>query len=147
MDVVLAPVRIAIGLGIDVFIATNAAGGIRRDLEPGDLVLLDDHINLLSRSPLAGPVHAGEVRFPDMSEPYARELQEIARAVALEQGLELKRGVYVAVTGPSYETAAEVRMLGGLGVDVVGMSTVPEVTAAVANGVRRMGLEGRWVWR
>jgi len=139
MDVVVAPARIAAALGVEAMVVTNAAGGIARDLEPGDLAVIDDHINLLFRSPLAGPVVGSEARFPDMSEPYDRALQELARTVALEIGVELKRGVYAAVTGPSYETAAEVRMIGRMGADLVGMSTVPEVTVAAALGMRCLG--------
>lgn len=137
--VVAAPVRVAVALGVEVLVVTNAAGGADRSLEPGDVVLLDDHVNLMFRSPLAGPVHAGEARFPDMSAPYDPELQALAVDVARRLGVSLRRGVYAAVTGPSFETAAEVRMLERLGVDVVGMSTVPEVIVARAAGVRCLG--------
>jgi purine-nucleoside phosphorylase len=135
-DVVAAPVRVVAELGVDTLVLTNAAGGLRPSLEPGDLVVLDDHINLMGRSPLVGPVRPGEARFPDMTAPYDRGLQALALAVAEEIGLELQRGVYVAGLGPAYETAAEVRMLGALGADVVGMSTVPEVLVARARGLR-----------
>jgi len=135
-DVVGAPVRVAAALGVGALVLTNAAGGIRPSLVAGDLVLLEDHINLMARSPLAGPVHAGEVRFPDMSAPYDAGLRRIALAAAREVGIALEVGVYAGVLGPAFETAAEVRMLGGLGADVVGMSTVPEVLVARARGLR-----------
>jgi purine-nucleoside phosphorylase len=136
LDVVVAPVRILARLGVRVLVLTNAAGGLNAALEPGDLVLVDDHVNFMFRSPLVGPVIGGEERFLDMSAPYDRGLQELALAAAAERGVTLVRGTYAAVLGPSYETAAEVRMLRGLGADVVGMSTVPEVIAARANGLR-----------
>jgi purine-nucleoside phosphorylase len=139
-DVVAAPVRLSAALGVGTLLLTNAAGGVDPELEPGDLVLLDDHLNLMSRSPLFGPVAEGEVRFPDMTEPYDADLAELALAVAGELGIELRRGVYAALTGPAYETAAEIRMLRTLGADVTGMSTVPEVLVARARGMRCMGL-------
>lgn len=133
------PVRAAFELGIRTLVVTNAAGGIRGDLAPGSLLLLDDHINLQYRSPLTGPVQSGEARFPDMSRPYDAALQRVAARVALENGIHLPRGVYAAVTGPAYETPAEIRMLARLGADVVGMSTVPEVVVARALGMRCLG--------
>ena len=117
-------------------LVTNASGGIRRDLVPGALVLLDDHINLQFRSPLVGPVQEGESRFPDMSRPYDVELLRLAREEALREGIEVTTGVYAGVLGPSYETPAEIEMLHRLGADVVGMSTVPEVIRARALGMR-----------
>ena len=129
-------VRVAARLGATTLVTTNAAGGVRDDLEPGDLVVLEDHVNLQSRSPLVGPVQEGEARFPDMTEAYDRALLDLAQAEARRLGLALKRGVYGGVLGPSFETPAEVRMLAGLGVDVVGMSTVPEVITARARGLR-----------
>jgi len=135
-EIVAAPVRVAAAAGVQTLIFTNAAGGIRRDLEPGDLVMLDDHINWMFGSPLAGPVHGREERFPDMSGPYDADLRELARAAALEARVPLREGVYAAVLGPAFETPAEVRMLGRLGADVVGMSTVPEVIVARALGIR-----------
>jgi purine-nucleoside phosphorylase len=108
---------------------------------PGELVLLSDHLNLLGDNPLVGPNddRLGP-RFPDMSAPYDAALQELAREVALDQGIPLRRGVYAAVGGPNLETRAEYRMLRGLGADVVGMSTVPEVIAAVHGGMRVLGI-------
>ena len=139
MDVVVAPVRVAASLGVEVLVVTNAAGGIDQRLAPGDLLLLDDQINMMFRSPLTGSVQGTEERFPDMSAPYDAELQKLALETAAELGIELARGTYAAVLGPSYETAAEVRMLGALGADVVGMSTVPEVITARALGLRCVG--------
>jgi len=136
MDVVAAPVRVAAKLGVRVLVLTNAAGGVNPELEPGDVVLVEDHLNLMFRSPLIGPTREGEERFPDMSEPYDAALRKAALAAAEELGVPLRTGVYAALTGPSYETAAEVRMLGRLGADVVGMSTVPEVIVARALGLR-----------
>jgi len=136
LDVVVAPARILARLGVADLIVTNASGGIRPLLEPGDLVLLDDHINLAFRGPLAGPIVGGEARFPDMSTPFDPHLVDTVRASASDLGIPLHRGVYAWVPGPSYETAAEIRMLAMLGADIVGMSTVPEVIAAAAMGLR-----------
>ncbi len=135
-DVVGAPTRVAARLGVRALVLTNATGGIRPSLEPGDLVVLEDHINLMARSPLTGPVQEREIRFPDMTAPYDPELSDLALAAAAELGVELTRGVYAGMLGPAFETAAEVRMLGALGADVVGMSTVPEVLVARAGGMR-----------
>jgi len=135
-ELVAAPVRLAAELGVQTLVLTNAAGGIRASLEPGDLVVLSDHLNFQGTSPLVGPLHEGDVRFPDMSEAYDPQLRRLARDVAEESGERLHEGVYAAMLGPQYETPAEVRMLGGLGADVVGMSTVPEVIAARAAGIR-----------
>lgn len=136
MDLVVRPMRIAAALGIGVAILTNAAGGINRQLGPGSLMLLDDHINLMSRNPLVGPVQPGEERFPDMSAPYDPQLLDHAVQAALAEGIPLVRGTYAAMLGPSYETPAEVRMLDRMGVDAVGMSTVPEAITARASGMR-----------
>jgi len=134
------PARVLIRLGIDTLIVTNAAGGVTRTLRPGDLMLIDDHINLTGANPLIGLVLAGETRFPDMSEPWDRGLQRIAASIASRAGIRLGRGVYCGLPGPSYETPAEVRMLERLGVDAVGMSTIPEVLVARAAGVRVLGV-------
>jgi purine-nucleoside phosphorylase len=138
-DVVAAPVRAVAELGVTTLVLTNAAGGLRAQLEPGDLVLLEDHINLTGRSPLVGAVRQGEERFPDMSAPYDPELRLRAVEAAAELGIGVTSGVYAGVLGPSYETAAEVRLLAKLGADVVGMSTVTEVIAARARGLRCLG--------
>lgn len=135
-EVIVAPVRIAAALGVEVLLLTNAAGGVNRRFHPGTIMLVDDHLNLMWKGPLAGPVVPGEERFPDMSAPYDPELAKVAAAAALEVGIELPRGTYAAVTGPSYETPAEVRMIERMGGDAVGMSTVPEVIAARARGMR-----------
>jgi purine-nucleoside phosphorylase len=140
-DVRLAafPARVVHALGAKTLIVSNAAGGVNRLWQPGDLMLIRDHINLMFRNPLVGPVEEGDTRFPDMSDPYDPKLAEVARAVATEQGLLLREGVYAGQLGPAYETAAEVRMLALLGADAVGMSTVPEVIVARAIGMRVVG--------
>jgi len=134
------PVRAAAALGARTLIVTNAAGAVNPRLRPGDILILDDHVNLTFRNPLVGPVVPGDERFPDMSEPYDRALQELAERVALARGIRAVRGVYCAVLGPSYETAAEIAMLRRFGIDAVGMSTVPEVLVARAMGLRVLGL-------
>jgi purine-nucleoside phosphorylase len=141
-DVRLAafPARVVHALGASTLIVSNAAGGVNRLWQPGDLMLIRDHINLTFRNPLTGPVEESDLRFPDMSEPYDRDLAELARDVAAEQGVTLREGVYVGLLGPTYETPAEVRMLAHLGADAVGMSTVPEVVVARALGMRVLGL-------
>ena len=138
-DAVL-PVRVFAALGATTLIVTNAAGGIRRSFGPGTLMLISDHINLTGRNPLEGPVLAGETRFPDMTVAYDAELRATARRLAAAQGTTLDEGVYCALLGPTYETPAEVRMLDRLGVDAVGMSTVPEVIVARARGMRCLGI-------
>jgi purine-nucleoside phosphorylase len=132
-------VRAFAALGVETLLLTNAAGGIRRTFSSGTLMLIADHINLSFRNPLFGPVLAREERFPDMSDPYDRSLRELARKVAAARRLALEEGVYVQLLGPSFETPAEIRMLERLGADAVGMSTVVEVIAARARGVRCLG--------
>lgn len=139
-EVVAAPVRLLADLGVHTLILTNAAGGVDPALEPGDLVLLSDHINLMGRSPLIGPTLPGETRFPDMTRPYDPALRSVAQGLARALGITLKEGVYAALTGPTFETAAEIRMLRTLGADVVGMSTVPEVLVARARGLRCLAI-------
>jgi purine-nucleoside phosphorylase len=134
------PVRIAAAVGIRTVLLTNAAGGIRRTFRSGTLMLIADTINLTFRSPLIGAVVPGETRFPDMSEPWDAELRHLAREVAGARGVALEEGVYAGGLGPSYETPAEVRMLERMGADAVGMSTVSEVIAARAAGLRCLGV-------
>jgi len=138
-QVAALPVRVFARLGIRTLILSNAAGGIRSTFRPPTLMLIADHINLMFRNPLEGMVEEGEQRFPDMSDPYDRELRAVAREVALQQKIGLEEGVYAALLGPSYETPAEIRMLARLGADAVGMSTVPEVIVARARGIRCLG--------
>jgi purine-nucleoside phosphorylase len=135
------PVRVLRAIGAGTLIVSNVSGGMHPLWAPGDLVLIADHINLLGDNPLVGPNDdALGPRFPDMSEAYDGELRALARRVALELGLTLREGVYVAVTGPNLETPAEYRMLRAIGADIVGMSTVPEVIAGVHQGMRVLGL-------
>jgi len=133
------PVRLFARLGVGTLIVTNAAGGIRPTFRPPTLMLIADHINLMFRNPLEGPVEEGEQRFPDMSDPYDPALRALAREVARQEKIVLEEGVYAALLGPSYETPAEIRMLQRLGADAVGMSTVPEVIVARARGIRCLG--------
>lgn len=139
-EVAALPVRVAAAVGATVLLVSNAAGGVRRTFRPGDLMLIRDHINLTWRSPLTGPARMGEPRFPDMSAPYDEALCDAMRAAARESGIALQEGVYAGLLGPSYETPAEVRVLERLGADAVGMSTVVEVIAARALGMRVAGV-------
>jgi purine-nucleoside phosphorylase len=133
------PVRVLHELGAGTMIVSNAAGSVRRELSPGTIMLIRDHVNLMFRNPLVGEVQEGDIRFPDMSEPYDAPLRLLAHGVAKEQGFALAEGVYFGLLGPSYETRAEVEMLARLGADVVGMSTVPEVIVARARGLKVLG--------
>ncbi len=135
------PVRVMQALGAETLVVSNACGGMNPWWQPGDLMLIADHINLLGDNPLVGPNDDRlGVRFPDMSAPYDEALRAIARDVAAAQRVVLREGVYVAVAGPTLETRAEYRMLRGMGADVVGMSTVPEVIVARHAGLRVLGL-------
>lgn len=135
------PVRVMHALGARTLVVTNVSGGMHPLWAPGDLVLIADHINLLGDNPLIGrnDDRLGP-RFPDMSDPYDAGLRAQVRALALAQGVTLREGVYVSVPGPNLETRAEYRMLRGMGADIVGMSTVPEVIVAVHQGMRVAGL-------
>jgi purine-nucleoside phosphorylase len=133
------PVRVFARLGVGTLVLTNAAGGIRRSFGSGTVMLIADQINLTFRNGLFGGTLPGEERFPDMSDPYDPALRLLAREVALRRKIPLAEGVYVGLLGPSYETPAEIRMLERLGADAVGMSTVLEVIAARAAGIRCLG--------
>ncbi len=137
MDKVVFPVRLFARWGVPVFIASNASGAVNHGLGVGDMVLIHDHINFMGTNPLIGPnlPDLGE-RFPDMSFTYDRDILELAENVARSEGISTRRGVYIAFTGPSYETPSEIRMARTLGADVVGMSTVPEVITARHGGMR-----------
>ena len=134
------PVRVVHALGARTLFVSNAAGAMNPLLQPGDLMAIGDHINLMWTNPLMGGVVDGDQRFPDMSEPYDRELRAELHAAALDAGIPLADGVYAGLMGPSYETPAEVRMLQRLGADAVGMSTVPEVIVARTLGMRVAGV-------
>ncbi|MEK6223151.1 MAG: purine-nucleoside phosphorylase [Chloroflexota bacterium] len=140
------PVRVMKRLGIETFIVTNAAGAVHPDFVPGDLMMLTDHLNLIGmagQNPLRGPnLSEFGPRFPDMSKVYDRELMDIARKIAKDNGIELREGVYVCLAGPTFETPADLRFLKAVGVDAVGMSTVPEATVARHSGMRVMGVSG-----
>ena len=133
-------VRVLHALGAQTLFVSNAAGGVNRTFAAGDLMSIADHINLMWRNPLEGPLEDGDERFPDMSAPYDAALRETLREVALAAGIPLREGVYAGLLGPSYETPAEVRMLERIGADAVGMSTVPEVIVARAIGMRVVGV-------
>jgi purine-nucleoside phosphorylase len=138
---VVFPIRALRQTGAQILMVTNACGGIRADLAPGDLMLIEDHLNLTGINPLRGlnDDRLGP-RFVDMSEAYSRKLITLARQAGERTGVTLKQGVYAGLTGPTYETPAEIRMLRTLGADAVGMSTVPEVIAARHMGMRVLGL-------
>jgi purine-nucleoside phosphorylase len=138
---VVFPVRVLCSLGIETLLLTNAAGGINSMLMPGDLMIIRDHINLMGANPLKGEndERLGP-RFPDMSEVYDKRLVDIVAAQMLDMGMGVKKGVYAGLSGPSYETPAEIKMLSVLGADAVGMSTVPEAIAARHMGITVAGI-------
>jgi purine-nucleoside phosphorylase len=141
MDKVTFPVRVMKELGIERLIVTNAAGGVNESFEPGDLMIITDHINNMGTNPLIGPNDSRfGVRFPDMSEAYSKNLRGIAKEVAEKCNITIKEGVYVGNPGPVYETPAEVRLARTLGGDAVGMSTVPEVIVARHSGLEVLGI-------
>ncbi len=141
ISAVAYPARVLGVLGIRQLIVTNAAGGINTGFQPGDLMLINDHINLMGTNPLIGEnIDELGVRFPDMSEAYDAVLRETAHRVAEGGQVSLREGVYLGLTGPSYETPAEIRMFRSLGADAVGMSTIPEVIVANHMGIRVLGI-------
>lgn len=146
MQMITMPIRVMQILGIEILIITNGAGGLNPSFQVGDLMLINDHINLTGLSgynPLRGPNLADfGTRFPSMVAPYDLKLQEMARQAAKEEGMNLKEGIYVSLSGPSFETPAEVRFLQLIGGDTVGMSTAPEVVVARHGGMRVLGISG-----
>ena len=141
IDKVVYPVKVFKKLAVKTFIVTNAAGGINREFEASDLMLITDHINFMHVNPLIGPNDDDlGPRFPDMTEVYKKELQDVALAAAKKLGVTLKKGVYMALTGPNYETPSETKMVKLLGADAVGMSTVPEAMVANYCGMKVLGI-------
>ena len=141
LEEVTFPIRTFALLGIKTLILTNAAGGIDIELNQGTLMVISDHLNLMGVNPLRGPNDDRfGARFPDMTEVYSRELQERAIAEANAMGIDLRRGIYAGLAGPSYETPAEIHMLRGFGADAVGMSTVPEAIVARHMGMQVLGI-------
>lgn len=141
MQEIVFPQRVLKANGADTLIVSNACGGMNPNYKRGDIMLINDHINMLGDNPLIGP-NDDELgpRFPDMSEPYTERLLEIAERVALDKGIKMHQGVYLALSGPTLETKAEYRYLRLIGADVVGMSTVPEVIAAVHMNMEVLGI-------
>jgi len=146
MPMVGFPIRVMIRLGIEYLVVTNAAGAVNPDYEPGDVMLLNDHISLIAMSglnPLRGPnIDEFGQRFPDMSQPYNHELRAKAREIAEKNGIKPHEGVYICLAGPSFESPADLRFLRTIGVDAVGMSTVPETITAVHGGIKVLGISG-----
>lgn len=141
LEQVTFPIRVFKLLGVKTLVLTNAAGGIDAELSQGALMIISDHLNLMGDNPLLGPNDERfGPRFPDMTEVYSRELQELVVDVARELGIEVRRGIYAALAGPSYETPAEIHMLRTFGADAVGMSTVPEAIVARHMGIKVLGV-------
>lgn len=140
MEAVTFPIRVLAEFGIRDVLLTNAAGGINREFKPGDFMRLVDHINLMGTNPLRGELAAGRERFVDLSQAYDAKLAKLLDRAAKTTGLPLHRGVYLAISGPSYETPAEIRAFARLGADAIGMSTVPEAIVARQCGLRVAGL-------
>ncbi|GLX63931.1 purine nucleoside phosphorylase [Proteus vulgaris] len=141
LDEVTFPVRVMKALGVEKLIITNACGAVNTDFNPGDLMLITDHINLTANNPLIGPNNPElGVRFLDVSEVYNKAMRQIVIDIAKEQGITLRQGVYAWWTGPTYETPAEIRMIRTLGADAVGMSTVPEALIARHSGIDTIGI-------
>lgn len=141
LDEVVFPARVMTSLGLDALVITNASGGINSKYFPGEIVMIKDHINLTGRNPLIGPNNpTWGPRFPDMTYAYNPELREVFKKVAKNEGIDLKEGIYVGVSGPTYETPAEINMFRVVGGDMVGMSTVPEVIAAHHMGAKVVAL-------
>jgi purine-nucleoside phosphorylase len=141
MQDVTFPVRVMKGMGVNQLIVTNACGGMNPDFAAGDLMIIEDHINLTGANPLIGPNEAElGPRFPDMSTAYTPELIEIVEEVGTAQGISLQKGVYASISGPTYMTRAELKMLRTVGADTVGMSTVPEVIVARHMGMQTIGI-------
>ncbi|MEW6716167.1 MAG: purine-nucleoside phosphorylase [Chloroflexota bacterium] len=140
------PIRVMQRLGVEFLFVTNAAGAVNPEFIPGDLMLITDHLNIMGMAgfnPLYGPnIDELGPRFPDLSQAYDRELHDLARRVAADEGIPLREGVYVCLGGPSFETPADLRFLRSVGVDAVGMSTVPEVIVARHGGLRVLGVSG-----
>lgn len=135
------PIRVMAALGIRTLILSNAAGGLNPQFSPGDLMLICDHINMTGHNPLVGPnIEEWGPRFPDMTEPYSRRLQELARRTALAERMQLHRGVFVGVLGPNLETAAETRFFRTIGADAIGMSVIMENITAVHAGMEVLGI-------
>ncbi|MGC9933921.1 purine-nucleoside phosphorylase [Priestia aryabhattai] len=141
LEAVTYPIRIMKAIGVQQIIVTNAAGGINPNFKPGDLMIIQDHINLTSQNPLIGPNEEefGE-RFPDMSEAYSKKLIALAKGVASKNKINMVEGIYAGMLGPSYETPAEVNFLSIIGASAVGMSTVPEVIVAQHSGLEVLGI-------
>lgn len=141
MSTVVFPIRVMKLLGIKNLLVTNAAGGINKEFTPGDLMIITDHLSMFCRNPLIGANYSDfGPRFNDMSDPYNKDVTDNIKQAGKEIGIQLKEGVYAYMSGPSYETPAEIRALRSLGADAVGMSTVPEVITAIHGGIKVLGI-------